>query len=150
VSRETADAVTALVAELQAGWDTGDAVMTDRSLAGDVLWGSPFGETLQGADELHEIHVRLKKQGMGGPSSRFEVVRVMAPTADVVLAQVRRQALSADGAALAPTANAGSGGEPFSEMILYVLVKRDDRWWLAAGHNTPIREKPASQASQAS
>jgi hypothetical protein len=29
----------------------------------------------------------------------------------------------------------------FSEMAMYVLVRRDRRWWLAAGQNTPIRPK---------
>ena len=28
------------------------------------------------------------------------------------------------------------------EMALYVLVRRDGQWWLAAGHNTFIRPKP--------
>jgi hypothetical protein len=27
----------------------------------------------------------------------------------------------------------------FSEMALYVLVRRGGVWWLAAGQNTPIR-----------
>jgi hypothetical protein len=32
---------------------------------------------------------------------------------------------------------------PFSEMALYVLVKRNGTWWLAAGQNTPVRPAPA-------
>jgi len=28
---------------------------------------------------------------------------------------------------------------PFSEMAMYVLVRREGQWWLAAGQNTPMR-----------
>jgi uncharacterized protein (TIGR02246 family) len=129
-------AVAALVAELQAGWDTHDADITDGSLANDVLWGSPFGATLQGYEPLHAIHIRLKEHAAGGPSSRFEIVNVIAPAPDVVLAQVRRLALDVDGNAIDPTADLTGA---FSEMALYVLVRRDGTWWLAAGQNTPVR-----------
>jgi uncharacterized protein (TIGR02246 family) len=134
------DAVTAFVAELQAGWDEHDADVTDRSLADDVIWGSPFGATLQGYAELHDIHVRLKEQGAGGPASRFEIVHVLAPTPDVVIAQVRRQAVDSAGQPLESSADLTG---PFSEMALYVLTRRDGRWWLAAGQNTPVRPKPS-------
>jgi hypothetical protein len=30
----------------------------------------------------------------------------------------------------------------FSEMALYVLVRREGHWWLAAGQNTPFQLKP--------
>ena len=68
---DTADAATAqraeaavagLVAELQAGWERHDADITDRHLANDVLWGGPFGATVQGYEPLHAIHARLKQQ----------------------------------------------------------------------------------------
>jgi pyridoxamine 5'-phosphate oxidase family protein len=36
------------VEELQAGWDQHDADITNRHFANDILWGSPFGATLQG------------------------------------------------------------------------------------------------------
>jgi uncharacterized protein (TIGR02246 family) len=134
------DAAAALVAELQAGWDEHDADITDVSLADDVLWGSPFGATLQGYEQLHGIHIRLKQEGAGGPASRFEIVRVLAPAPDVVLAQVQRVALDADGQPIEPTADLTGA---FSEMILYVLVRRDGRWWLAAGQNTPVRPPPS-------
>ncbi|HEY3722617.1 MAG TPA: SgcJ/EcaC family oxidoreductase [Acidimicrobiia bacterium] len=128
-----------LVVQLQAGWDQHDADVTDRLFASDLLWGSPFGATLQGSTELHEIHVRLKEEGTGGPASRFEVVQVLAPTPDVALAHIRRVALGADGEQVTPTADLRG---PFSEMALYVLVRRDGDWWVAAGQNTPVRSKP--------
>jgi uncharacterized protein (TIGR02246 family) len=138
-AREAIEAVARLVEELQTGWDGHDAHVADRHLAADVVWGSPFGTTVEGYETLHEIHVRLKQRGTGGSSSRYEIVRVVAPTPGVAVAHVRRLALDPDGQPLEPTADVTGA---FSEMALYVLVKRDGTWWLAAGQNTPIRPRP--------
>jgi uncharacterized protein (TIGR02246 family) len=134
-AQEAIDAVARLVEELQAGWDQRDADLSNRHFAADVMWGSPLGGTVQGYEKLHAIHVRLKQERRGGSSSRFEIVRVLAPTPGVAVAQVRRVALDPDGEPLKPSGNiAGS----FSEIGLYVLVRRGDTWWLVAGQNTPI------------
>jgi uncharacterized protein (TIGR02246 family) len=130
------DAVARLVEELQAGWDQHDAELSNRHFAADVMWGSPFGTTVQGYEELHAIHVRLKQQRKGGPSSRFEIVRILAPAPGVAVAQVRRVALDPEGQPIEPSD--GTTGS-FSEIALYVLVRRGGDWWLAAGQNTPIR-----------
>ena len=44
------------------------------------------------------------------------------------------------------TPNANSD-QPFSEMAMYVLVRRKGEWWLAAGQNTPIRPGGAVPAT---
>jgi uncharacterized protein (TIGR02246 family) len=135
-AKEAIDAVARLVNELQAGWDRHDADLSNQHFATNVMWGSPFGATVHGYEELHAIHVRLKQQGKGGLSSRFEVVRVLAPAPGVAVAQVRRVALDSDGQPIEPSDDVT---DSFSEMALYVLVRRGDVWWLAAGQNTPIR-----------
>jgi hypothetical protein len=78
-----------------------------------------------------------QEQAKGGPPSRYEIVRILVPTPDVAVAQVRRVALDVAGRPLVPPFDATGG--PFSEMALYVLVRRGDDWWLAAGQNTLIR-----------
>ena len=133
--KEASDAVARFVGELQAGWDQHDAEITDRRLAADVAWGSPFGATVYGYDQLHAIHVKLKKESKGGCSSQFEVVRVLVPAPGVAVAHVRRLALQPHGQPVEPR-SATSG--IFSEMALYVLVRRNGTWWVAAGQNTPI------------
>jgi pyridoxamine 5'-phosphate oxidase family protein len=132
---EAAEAVAGLIAELQVGIDVHDADIYNRHFAADVIWGSPYGAIVQGYDELHAIHTHLLEQATGGPPSRYEVVQVVAPTPDVALAHVRRVALDPTGRPLPPAPEPGSG---FSEMALYVVVRRGRDWWLAAGQNTPI------------
>jgi PPOX class F420-dependent enzyme/OxyR family protein/uncharacterized protein (TIGR02246 family) len=139
-AREAADAAARLVAELQAGWDQRDADVTNRHFAADLLWGSPFGATVHGYEPLHAIHVRLKQQGRGGPASRFELVTVMSPAPGVAVAQVRRVALGPGGQPAAPSADLTGA---FSEMALYVLVRRGGTWWVAAGQNTLVQSPPA-------
>jgi PPOX class F420-dependent enzyme/OxyR family protein/uncharacterized protein (TIGR02246 family) len=137
---EAANAAARLVEELQAGWDARDAGITNRHFATDILWGSPFGGTVHGYEPLHAIHLRLKQQGRGGPASRFELVKVTAPAPGVALAQVRRAALGPDGQPVEPSKDLTGS---FSELVLYVLVRRGGTWWVAAGQNTPIQPPPA-------
>jgi uncharacterized protein (TIGR02246 family) len=144
-SGEAKEAVARLVEELQSGIDLHDADIYNRHFAGDVMWGSPFGATVNGYDQLHAIHARLLGQGTGGPSSRYEVDRVQSPTPDVAVAHVRRVALDAGGRPLEPTSDATG---PFSEMALYMLIRRGNAWWLAAGQNTPIRPGGALDTSR--
>jgi hypothetical protein len=52
----------------------------------------------------------------------------------VALAQVRRDELDDDGNSIP-----SHEGEPrFSEMALYVLVRRNGTWWMTAGQTTVI------------
>jgi uncharacterized protein (TIGR02246 family) len=135
-AQEAIDAVARLVQELQAGLDQHDADLSNRHFAADAMWGSPFGATVNRHEELHAIHVRLKQQGKGGFSSRFEIVRVLAPAPGIAVAQVRRLALDPNGQ---PIELSDDVTGSFSEMALYVLVRRGGVWWLTAGQNTPIR-----------
>lgn len=138
--QEAHAAIDTFVAELQSGVDAGDAAIYNTQFAGDVLWGSPYGAIVSGYDTLHAIHRRLFAAAVAGPRSRYEKVAVSSPAPDVALAHVRRTALTADGTPVSIEEDA-----PFSEMALYVLVRRNGRWWLAAGQNTIIRPTPANR-----
>jgi uncharacterized protein (TIGR02246 family) len=125
-----ADAVQQFVAGLQDGLDRADADVYDHQFAADVLWGSPYGETVRGYAALNAIHHSLMAAGTA-PPSRFQLVQFLSPLPGVAIAQVRRDDI---------TTGTGQG---FSEMAMYVLIERGDRWWLAAGQNTPLAERSA-------
>jgi PPOX class F420-dependent enzyme/OxyR family protein/uncharacterized protein (TIGR02246 family) len=126
-------AVQRQVQELQDGLSDGDAETYNRHFADDVIWGSPYGATVADYETLHGIHARMHAASDRTPS-RYKIVRVLTPTPDVTLAQVQRDELDDDGKPIPSHAD-----EPrFSEMALYVLVRRAGKWWLAAGQNTKI------------
>lgn len=129
-------AVQTFVAGLQAGYDQRDAEVLNRQFAADVIWGSPYGALIDGYDQLHPIHVRFQQQPRKGPAFRYQVRRVLAVHEDVVIAHIARLALGPEGEPLPPSSDPD---QPFSEMAMYVLVRRDGQWWLAAGQNTPMR-----------
>lgn len=129
-------AVQAFAAGLQAGHDQRDADVLNHQFAADVIWGSPFGALVEGYDRLHPIHVRFQEKPRSGPAFRYVVRHVMAIDDDVVIAHIARLAVGPDGNPLPPSSIAD---QPFSEMAMYVLVRRDGQWWLAAGQNTPMR-----------
>jgi uncharacterized protein (TIGR02246 family) len=137
--REARGAVDRFVAGLQAGIDSANAQTYNADYGEDVMWGSPYGATVLGYDALHAIHRRMFDRGVAvaGASSRYQTAHVMAPTPDVAIAHVQRVALDDDSEPI-PIGDATA----FSEMAMYVLVRRDGKWWLAAGQNTPIRPKP--------
>lgn len=127
------EAVARLVGELQAGFDSHDAEVYNGHFAADVLWGNPFGATVLGYEELHPTHARLLRDSAGGTGSRYRVVEVRAIGDDVAVAQVARD-------------SSGVAGGSFSEVALYVLVRRAGEWWLLAGQNTVVRpagDRPA-------
>jgi uncharacterized protein (TIGR02246 family) len=129
-------AVQAFAAGLQAGHDQRDAEVLNRQFAADVIWGSPFGALVEGYDQLHPIHVRFQQKPRTGPAFRYRVHHVMAISDDVAVAHIARLAMGSDGNPRPPSS---APDQPFSEMAMYVLVRRDGQWWLAAGQNTPIR-----------
>ncbi|MEY9906711.1 uncharacterized protein (TIGR02246 family) [Catenulispora sp. MAP12-49] len=135
-SPDAVAAVEEFAAGLQAGHDQRDADVLNRQFAADVAWGSPFGALVDGYEQLHPIHVRFQEQAAAAPSVRYEVRHVLAVGTDTVVAHIARIVLDVDGEPVEPN---NEPYRPFSELAMYVLIRRDGQWWLAAGQNTPMR-----------
>lgn len=135
-SAEARAAVDDFAVGLQSGHDRRDADVLNRQFAADVIWGSPYGALVDGYDQLHPIHVGFQRSATDNPAFRYQVTHVLAQGDDTVVAHIARLALGPNDEPLPPSADPD---QPFSEMAMYVLVRRDDGWWLAAGQNTPMR-----------
>jgi uncharacterized protein (TIGR02246 family) len=135
LATDTADIVNAFVTGLQVGRDRRDADILKRQFAADVIWGGPFGALVNGYDQLHPIHVRLQAESHGGTPFHYVARHMLRVSDDVVIAHTARVAVGPNGYPLPPT---DLRDQPFSEMAMYVLVRRNGQWWLAAGQNTPI------------
>lgn len=122
------------IAELQEAVDTGDAKLFNKHFANDVLWGSPFAAIASGYDQIHSIHAKMFSAytPMKG-ASKYEPEHIRFLSENVAIAYVRR---------LAQQANAAEGSTKpgsFDELALFVLVKQNGEWWLAAAQHVPDR-----------
>jgi NAD(P)H-dependent FMN reductase len=128
--RSGAEGLAELIGDLQESIERVDPDIYDYRFADDVLWGNPFGGTLAGFHDVNSAH-RWIMATNGAPPSSYEIVQMLTPLDGVTIAHVRRNDLSV------------ATDDPFSEMALYVLVKRGGSWWLAAAQNTPIVSHPS-------
>jgi uncharacterized protein (TIGR02246 family) len=139
VDGDAAEPVEEFVGGLQAAIDDPDADAFNGQFAHDVLWGSPFGAIVSGYDEIHSIHSRMfaaaraRQAGGDDGGSRYEIEQARLVAEGVAIAYVRRSSLG-------ERADEQPGRtDAFDELALFVLVRRDGAWWLAAGLHTPDR-----------
>src|SRR5271170_2783894 len=130
-------AILAVISVLERAVNTSDGDLFDSVLSEDVIWGSPKGQIVLGLDQLNPIHRRLAANSRQyGHSSRFTLEAVGFIGANVACASVRRTGLDEHRLPLDPTQ---AGDSIVQEMALYVLVRRDDRWWITSAQNTPVK-----------
>jgi uncharacterized protein (TIGR02246 family) len=99
--------------------------------APDAVWTNPVGRRLAGLEEIS----RFTRQGLASSPpdvfATYEVEHVNFLGDDVAVVNVRSRAVTADRAPIP--------GEPDGAK-LYVLVRHNKDWLLAAGHNTYVME----------
>jgi len=129
VSLDDEAAIRAIVADVQTAFNTNDPVLMNEHFAADASVVTAMGKRVTGIDALR----RAAEQGMAGALRdeyvRYVVTDVRFLRPDVALAYKEATATDAD-------------GEPIeldhSMVALYVLVKENDRWLVAARQNTLV------------
>lgn len=122
-------AIRAIVADVQTAFNTNDPVLMNAHFAADASVVTAMGKRVTGIDALR----RAAEEGMAAALRdefvRYVVTDIRFIRPDVALAYKEATATDAD-------------GEPIeldhSMVALYVLVKDDGRWLVAARQNTLV------------
>ena len=122
-------AIRAIVADVQTAFNTNDPVLMNAHFAADASVVTAMGKRVTGIDALR----RAAEEGMAAALRdefvRYVVTDIRFIRPDVALAYKEATATDAD-------------GEPneldHSMVALYVLVKDDGRWLVAARQNTLV------------
>lgn len=122
-------AIERLVADVQDGFNTNDAELMVSGFTANAVAGNAVGMLITGYQELLEA----SEAGLAGflreEYVRDEISDVTFLRPDVALAHKTAQAATATGELI--------DREP-AMVAVYVLVREQDRWWVAARHNTLV------------
>lgn len=125
-------AIRQLVTDVETGYNTNDAELMVSGFTADAAAGNAVGAIVSGYDALLDA----ARYGLAGfladEHVRYEVTDIVFLRPDIAIAHKAARAVTAQ-------------GEPIDRdpamVALYVLVREDGRWWVAARQNTPV---PAS------
>ena len=128
IGAEDEAAIRAIVADVEAGFNDNDADLLLRHVAEDALIVNAVGHVLRGGDAI-EASTRA---GLAGPlrdaRAHYRVTDIELLAPDVAVAHKSAWA----------TAEAADSGAPPEMNALYVLVRRDGRWFIARRQNTLV------------
>ncbi|MEV0292429.1 SgcJ/EcaC family oxidoreductase [Nocardia sp. NPDC050710] len=120
-------AIEQIVANVQAGYNTNDAELMTADFTANAAAGNAVGVVMVGKPTL----LSAAAQGLAGflkdEYVRYDVTDITFLRPDIAVAHKAARATTADGELI--------DTDP-AMVALYVLVKEDGRWWVAARHNT--------------
>jgi len=130
VSQQDVAAIEQVIADIEKGFNTNDPELSVEHFTDDATTVNVGGALASGRDALLEAH----RAGFAGPLrdqyARYELDDVAFLRPDVAVAHKRARATDA-------------GGEPIdvghAMIALYVFVKDDGRWRVAARQNTLVQ-----------
>jgi uncharacterized protein (TIGR02246 family) len=120
-------AIKGIVADVETGFNTNDADLLTAHFAHNGSGVTATGVQLDGRDVLHAANVQGVQGFLRDQYVKYEVTDIVFLRADVAVAHKIATATDPDGVPI-DVGHAMVG--------LYVLVKEQGRWWIAARQNT--------------
>jgi uncharacterized protein (TIGR02246 family) len=118
-----------VIADVERGFNAKDAELMNRHMAPDAAVVSALGVRLVGLPEIMEVSEKGLAGPLAGQYARYEVRDVRFVRPDVALVHKEAFAVTADGSPI---------DLEHAMNALYVLVKEDGRWLIAARQNTLV------------
>ncbi|MFD7068384.1 SgcJ/EcaC family oxidoreductase [Streptomyces sp. NPDC059913] len=128
ISTEDQDAVIGVVKGLEEAFNAKDPVALGGQYTERTSWTNAKGTRLDGREEIAEFSAVAMKSFLSDSFARYDVVKMLAVAPDVIAVNVVQTPLDSAGGAVD-----GPGGA-----ALYVIAKRADGWYIAAGQNMAV------------
>jgi uncharacterized protein (TIGR02246 family) len=120
-------AIGQVIADIQTGFNTNDPDLSVAHFTRNASAVNVMGVQVTGWDALLEAHRSGLAGNLRDQSARYELSDIVFVRPDVAVAHKRAWAIGPDGEDL---------DIDHAMVALYVLVKEDARWWIAARQNT--------------
>ncbi|NKY58843.1 SgcJ/EcaC family oxidoreductase [Nocardia flavorosea] len=127
----TADiaAIQQLVTDVETGYNTNDAELMVSGFTADAAAGNAVGTIIAGYDTLLDSARRGLAGFLADEYVRYAVTDIVFLRPDIAIAHKTARAVTEHGELI--------DRDP-AMVALYVLVREDGRWWVAARQNTPV------------
>lgn len=128
MSMPDAKQIEQFISSLESALNAHDAAAYNRYFTEDISWGNPNGGLIRGLKALHAIHKSFLEGPLRNSRFKYTLERAELLGADTAYAHVRLTRTTSDGSVVES-----------DERCLYVFVRKQEDWWLSAGHNTRVQ-----------
>ena len=118
------------IAEMEAAFNQHDADALDRHFSQDSTWVNVMGEMLSGWEQINNAHKVVLTGPLLHSYAKYFIEKLVFLRQDVAIAHIRQYPATSKGELIED----GQGS-----LAIYVMVKDQDTWLLAAGQNTLIQ-----------
>ncbi|MEU6558813.1 SgcJ/EcaC family oxidoreductase [Nocardia nova] len=122
-------AIEQLITDVETGYNTNDAELMVSGFTANASAGNAVGMVITGYNSLLDAAERGLEGFLKNEYVRYDVSDIEFLRPDIAVAHKVARATTAEGELI--------DHDP-AMVALYVLVKENARWWVAARHNTPV------------
>jgi uncharacterized protein (TIGR02246 family) len=121
------EAIRQIIADIEAGFNTNNPDLLVEHLMQNATIVNVMGKQVSGWHNIFDVSVRGLTGALRDEYARYVVQDILFLRPDVAIAYKEAEATTANGEII-------EGGQRM--IALYVLVKEQGRWWVAARQNT--------------
>ena len=123
------------ITEMEAAFNQHDADKLDRHFTQYATWVNVVGVRLSGWKQINEAHKITLAGPLRNSYAHYSVESIHFVRPDVAIAHIRQYPTTSEGKII----ENGQGS-----LAIYVMVKEQGTWQIAAGQNTFVQEIPPS------
>lgn len=128
------DAIHQTITKMEAAFNQHDADKLDRHFTQNATWVNVVGTRLSGWKQINDTHNVLLAGPLSNSYAVYKIESIQFVRPDVAIAHIRQYPTTSEGKVI-------ENGQ--CSLAIYVMVKEQGTWQVAAGQNTLIQDTPA-------